>query len=71
MLSVMNFGSDVPDGESEKIFERFYRGDQSRSRQSGGSGLGLSIAKSISDANKWKISAHSHLNHSMTVTIVF
>ncbi len=71
ILSVMNLGSDVPDQESQKIFERFYRGDQSRSRQSGGSGLGLSIAKSISDANKWKISAMSRLNQSMTVTIVF
>lgn len=69
-LSVYNKGSLIPYEHSNKIFERFYRGDVSRSRDSGGSGLGLSIAKSISDANKWKISAVSHYNDSMKITVV-
>ncbi len=68
---VENSGSSVPDKDSNKVFERFYRGDNSRSRDSGGSGLGLSIAKSIADANKWKISAISRLDESMTVKVVF
>ena len=71
VLTVKNFGSDVPNEDSFKIFERLYRGDQSRSRESGGCGLGLSIAKSLCDANKWKISAHSRYNESMTITVVF
>ncbi len=70
VLSVFNTGSNIPDENANKIFERFYRGDQSRSRQSGGSGLGLSIAKSIADANKWKISATSVPNQSMMITLI-
>ena len=68
-LTVFNTGSDIPDDKSDKIFERFYRGDKSRSRESGGSGLGLSIAKSIADNNKWKISAQSKLGESMKITV--
>lgn len=71
ILTVFNTGSKVPTEQSNKIFERFYRGDTSRSRESGGSGLGLAIAKSIADANKWKISAVSVPNESMTITLIF
>ena len=70
-LTVYNTGSQIPAEDSNKIFERFYRGDASRSRESGGSGLGLAIAKSIADANKWKITAESILNDSMTIKIIF
>ena len=70
-LSVFNTGSNIPAENANKIFERFYRGDESRSRESGGSGLGLSIAKSIADANKWKISATSVPNESMMITVIF
>lgn len=69
-LSVYNTGSNIPEQDSDKIFSRFYRGDNSRSRNSGGSGLGLSIAKSIANANKWKISAHSIPEESMTIEVV-
>ncbi len=70
-LTVFNTGSNIPDKESNKIFDRFYRGDNSRSRESGGSGLGLSIAKSIADSNKWRIFACSKLGESMKITVVF
>ena len=68
-LSVYNTGSEIEPKEANKIFQRFYRGDSSRSRESGGSGLGLSIAKSIADANKWKLSAKSILNECITITL--
>ena len=68
-LTVFNTGSDVPDQQSNKVFERFYRADSSRSRETGGSGLGLSIAKSVADMNKWKISAISKQNESMTIIV--
>ena len=71
ILSVTNTGSNVPDEDSDKIFERFYRGDSSRSRSSGGSGLGLAIAKTIATTNNWKISAHSQCNKSMKITVIF
>lgn len=70
VLIVKNNGSFVPAEDSEKVFQRFYRGDQSRSRDSGGSGLGLSIAKTVADANKWKISAKSVYGVSMTLTLI-
>jgi len=69
-LSVYNTGSNIPEKDSDKIFSRFYRGDNSRSRNSGGSGLGLSIAKSIATTNKWKISARSIPEESMTIEVV-
>ena len=43
-MSVRDFGPGVPNGELEKIFEPFYRVQESRDRGSGGHGLGLSIA---------------------------
>jgi two-component system sensor histidine kinase CpxA len=43
-LSVRDYGPGVPDGDLEKIFEPFYRVQESRDRGSGGHGLGLSIA---------------------------
>ena len=69
-LVVFNTGSDIPNSDSQKVFERFYRSDQSRSRESGGSGLGLSIAKGIADNNKWKITATSKYQESMTITLI-
>lgn len=70
ILKVFNLGSNVPAEDSQRIFDRFYRAESSRSRDCGGSGLGLAIAKSISDANKWKISAVSRPNESMLITVV-
>lgn len=71
-FTVFNTGSNVPDSQASKVFERFYRADPSRSRESGGgSGLGLSIAKGIADNNKWKISAVSKLNQYMVITVIF
>ena len=70
ILIVTNSGSHIAAADANKIFERFYRGDSSRSRESGGSGLGLAIAKSIADSNKWKISAVSIPEVSMTITVI-
>ena len=68
-LSVYNDGSLIPERDSQKIFERFYRGDDSRSRESGGNGLGLSIAKNIAVANKWQIDAESVYGKSMKIVL--
>jgi two-component system heavy metal sensor histidine kinase CusS len=46
-VSVFNEGVPVPAADLERIFERFYRGDPSRHRESGSSGLGLAIVRTI------------------------
>jgi signal transduction histidine kinase len=50
-LTVWNTGEGIPDGDRGKIFERFYRVDQSRARERGGAGLGLSLAREIARAH--------------------
>ncbi|MCD8095891.1 MAG: HAMP domain-containing histidine kinase [Ruminococcus sp.] len=50
-----NLCEDPPTGDLRLLFERFYRGDSSRTRETGGSGIGLSLAKNIVDAHKGKI----------------
>ena len=70
VFTTKNDGSIIHEKDSNRIFERFYRGDASRSRESGGSGLGLSIAKSFADANKWKLYAKSVYGKTMTITLI-
>ncbi|MDO4292853.1 MAG: HAMP domain-containing sensor histidine kinase [Eubacteriales bacterium] len=59
LLSVYNTGKGIPQEEQAHIFERFYRSDSSRSRESGGYGLGLAIASSITAAHGGQISVSS------------
>lgn len=55
-LIVADDGPGLDADDAEHVFERFYRGDQSRARRTGGSGLGLAIAKSIVAAHGGSIS---------------
>ena len=48
-LTIENTGAHIPDENIPKLFEAFYRVDQSRNRQTGGTGLGLYIVKTILD----------------------
>lgn len=69
VLSISNTGIGIPPENLPKIFDRFYRVDKSRSRESGGYGLGLAIAKSIVEQHTGKISVTSVLNDVTTFTV--
>ncbi|MCR8642897.1 HAMP domain-containing histidine kinase [Paenibacillus sp. N1-5-1-14] len=62
LLTVSNTGEGIMSEHLDRIFDRFYRADPSRSRENGGYGLGLAIAKSIVDQHKGKIYAKSTLH---------
>lgn len=71
LLTVANTGEGIASKHLGKIFDRFYRTDPSRSRQHGGYGLGLAIAKSIVEQHKGKIYVKSTLNDKTTFYVQF
>lgn len=58
-IRIVNKGDPIPEGDEEKIFERFYRGDTSRNRTDNRYGLGLAIARSIAEKHHGDIRARS------------
>ena len=71
ILKVIDHGSGMSPEDMQHIFDRFYRADKSRTRSEGGSGLGLSITKTILDLHKATISYESELAKGTTVTLTF
>lgn len=71
-MIVSDTGPGIPPEELEKIFERFYRADASRTRATGGFGLGLAIAREMVDAMGGRISVESTPGQGsrFTVTLV-
>lgn len=70
-LSVYNTTSFISREHLDHLFERFYRTDQSRNSQTGGYGLGLSIAAAIVNAHKGRITASTEDEKSLRVTVTF
>jgi signal transduction histidine kinase len=69
VVQVRDTGVGIPPGELEKIFKRFYRVDRSRSKESGGVGLGLSIAEWVAKAHQGRIEVKSEFNRGSTFTV--
>ena len=70
LFSVQDTGMGIAPEDVNKIFDRFYRTDRSRDRESGGSGLGLAITKALVDAHGGWIKVDSQLNEGTTFTIM-
>ena len=69
-ITVWNTVSGMEAGNKDQFFERFYRPDESRNSKKGGSGIGLSIVKSIAEAHKGKVSASSADGKSIQFDVV-
>lgn len=70
-LEVSDTGVGIPEDAIDHIFERFYRVDKARSRQTGGSGLGLSIVRTIVRRNRGDIQIHSEVGKGTIFTVSF
>ena len=61
-LVVSNVVDELPEGDLDRLFDRFYRADVSRSSKTGGSGVGLSVVRAIAEAHGGSatVSGHDH-----------
>lgn len=62
VLSVSNTGKQIPKEELQRVFDRFYRTDKSRTNETGGFGLGLAIAKTIAEKNGGNLTVTSDID---------
>lgn len=69
-IDVQDTGIGIPERDQPRVFERFFRVDQSRSREIGGTGLGLAIVKHLVQASGWSIRLQSRVNSGTRFTVV-
>lgn len=71
IVEVQDFGLGIPEEAKDKLFEKFYRVDNTDRRQIGGTGLGLAIVKEIADAHQGTVSFVSELGRGSTFRVRF
>ncbi len=68
-IAVTDRGIGIPESDQHRVFERFYRADQARSRRTGGTGLGLSIVKHAVQRHGGEVRLWSRPDRGSTFTI--
>jgi two-component system sensor histidine kinase SenX3 len=68
-ISVTDQGMGIPENELRRVFERFYRVDQARSRVTGGTGLGLAIVKHVAENHGGEVAVWSVPGEGSTFTL--
>ncbi|MGI6050553.1 MAG: sensor histidine kinase [Acetivibrionales bacterium] len=68
-LKIVDNGIGIKEEEIDSIFKKFYRSDLSRSRDTGGAGIGLSIVSRIMEVHGWKIIVDSKVGEGTTISI--
>lgn len=71
ILNIKNTCNNLPQGNPEKLFDRFYRADSARTQKNGGYGIGLSVAKTIVKANKGSIYVKYESNNIISFIVKF
>ena len=71
IISIEDKGIGIAQEEQNKIFEKFYRTDKSRNKESGGTGLGMAIVEKIISSHNGKIDLKSIENKGTTVKLIF
>jgi signal transduction histidine kinase len=71
VVRVTDDGVGIPDSDAERVFEPFFRVDRSRSKGTGGYGLGLSICKRIMEANGGSIALEQRAKRGATFVLTF
>ena len=71
ILEVQDFGFGIPEEEVQKITQAFYMVDKSRSRESGGAGLGLALTERILKKNGGELQIRSRVGEGTTMRVVF
>lgn len=70
VIVVLDEGPGLPEDQLEKAFEPFFRGESSRSRETGGTGLGLGIARNIARAHGGELSLRNRLEGGLEATLI-
>jgi len=71
LVTVQDFGPGIPEEEQGKIFEPFYRVDKSRTKETGGYGLGLSLCREIMEAHGGEIHLDSEPGNGTEISLRF
>lgn len=70
IVRIRDAGQGIPEAQLKKVFEPFYRGDNSRSRETGGTGLGLTVARDVIRRHHGQVELRNLPNSGLEVTVV-